>query len=54
MTTPNIGSRVEWIGVRTAAPRRGVVTNLRGVYAEIRTDKGGYTDVAIADLTVLS
>ena len=54
MTTPNIGSRVEWIGVRTGAPRRGVVTNLRGVYAEIRTEKGGYTDVAIADLTVLS
>ena len=53
---PNLqtGDRVEWTGVRTGAPRRGMYIDSRDGIANIRTDKGGYTTVAIKDLTVLS
>ena len=53
---PNLqtGDRVEWTGVRTGAPRRGVYIDSRDGIANIRTDKGGYTTVDIKDLKVLS
>lgn len=54
MTNPNIGDRVQWIGVRTGLPRRGVVIAFRGSVAEIRTEKGGYTAVEIGNLEVLA